>query len=65
MGWPSFWKPGLRLVNHTDKTYGMVRTETRCARAMPIWDMSLKMGRPRLDYVLHEFGGAGFEAGRE
>ena len=33
-GWPSFWKPvdESAVVNHADKTYGMVRTETRCAR---------------------------------
>lgn len=33
-GWPSFYKPvdEAAVVNHADKTYGMVRTETRCAR---------------------------------
>src|SRR3954452_14980615 len=32
-GWPSFYKPvdEAAVVNHTDKTYGMVRTEPRCA----------------------------------
>ncbi len=32
-GWPSFYKPldSAPIVEKTDKTYGMVRTETRCA----------------------------------
>lgn len=33
-GWPSFWKPIDQgaIAEETDKTYGMVRTEARCAR---------------------------------
>jgi len=27
-GWPSFWQP----VDESDRTYGMVRTEARCAK---------------------------------
>jgi peptide-methionine (R)-S-oxide reductase len=32
-GWPSFYKPldSAPIVEKTDKTYGMARTETRCA----------------------------------
>jgi peptide-methionine (R)-S-oxide reductase len=32
-GWPSFWKPvdEAAVVTDSDSTYGMVRTEARCA----------------------------------
>ncbi len=32
-GWPSFWQPvdEAAVVNHTDQSYGMVRTEARCS----------------------------------
>jgi peptide-methionine (R)-S-oxide reductase len=33
-GWPSFWEPisSDRVTLHTDNSYGMIRTEARCAR---------------------------------
>jgi peptide-methionine (R)-S-oxide reductase len=33
-GWPSFWRPIDQgaVAEETDRTYGMVRTEARCAR---------------------------------
>ncbi|MBV9268995.1 MAG: peptide-methionine (R)-S-oxide reductase MsrB [Acidobacteriaceae bacterium] len=33
-GWPSFWEPIARqnVVNHSDLSVGMMRTEVRCAR---------------------------------
>ena len=33
-GWPSFWAPGEqgRVIEHTDNTFGMPRTEVICAR---------------------------------
>jgi peptide-methionine (R)-S-oxide reductase len=33
-GWPSFWQPIAKenVVDRSDFTYGMVRTEVRCAR---------------------------------
>ncbi len=33
-GWPSFWEPISpdRVTLHTDSSYGMIRTEARCAR---------------------------------
>lgn len=33
-GWPSFWEPleATRIEEHLDTSYGMQRTEIRCAR---------------------------------
>jgi peptide-methionine (R)-S-oxide reductase len=33
-GWPSFYEPVAEeaVATHTDKSYGMVRTEARCAK---------------------------------
>jgi peptide-methionine (R)-S-oxide reductase len=33
-GWPSFWQPlgESAVATHSDRAYGMVRTEARCAR---------------------------------
>ncbi len=33
-GWPSFYQPadGSKVEEHKDSTYGMVRTEARCAK---------------------------------
>jgi len=33
-GWPSFWQPldKTAVDEHTDTTYGMTRTEVRCAK---------------------------------
>ena len=33
-GWPSFYRPAEqgKVVEHKDSTYGMVRTEVRCAK---------------------------------
>jgi peptide-methionine (R)-S-oxide reductase len=33
-GWPSFWQPvdPSKVEEHTDGSYGMVRTEARCGR---------------------------------
>jgi len=33
-GWPSFWAPSdpTHVANHTDMSFGMMRTETTCAR---------------------------------
>jgi peptide-methionine (R)-S-oxide reductase len=33
-GWPSFWQPvaGQNIVEHVDRTYGMIRTGLSCAR---------------------------------
>ena len=32
-GWPSFWTPanGAAVTTHEDRSYGMVRTEVKCA----------------------------------
>jgi peptide-methionine (R)-S-oxide reductase len=33
-GWPSFWQPIAKqnVVNHQDSSFGMIRTEVRCAK---------------------------------
>ena len=33
-GWPSFWRPADKgaVLERSDSTYGMVRTEVRCSR---------------------------------
>ncbi len=33
-GWPSFWQPASRgaVTEHRDRTFGIERTEVRCAR---------------------------------
>ncbi len=33
-GWPSFYKPGAasNVIEHRDSTFGMARTEVRCAK---------------------------------
>ena len=46
-GWPSFFKPVEegKVEEHKDSSYGMVRTEARCASAAPISGMCLRMVR--------------------
>src|SRR5437879_9487145 len=49
-GWPSFYKPTTEsgVIEHRDTQYGRVRTEVRCANAMPIWATSSRTAqRPR------------------
>jgi Conserved domain frequently associated with peptide methionine sulfoxide reductase len=48
-GWPSFFEPFARenVLEITDKSYGMVRTEIRCARCGGIWGMSSLTGLHR------------------
>ena len=53
-GWPSFYQPfdpeHLRYIS--DESHGMIRTEIRCSAVAVIWDMSLRMARPRRDVVI-------------
>jgi len=59
-GWPSFFKPleDGAVVNHSDQSYGMARTEARCSKCN-----ARRWSRTDGTALLHEFRGAGFEAG--
>jgi len=48
-GWPSFTKPvdAQRVVNHSDVSFGMTRTEVRSKTATRTWVTSSKMVRAR------------------
>ena len=66
-GWPSFSQPVEEgaVATHTDRTYGMSRTEVKCSRCDAHLGHVFR-GWPSSDWaaLLHELGGAGFEARR-
>src|SRR5215471_1469700 len=50
-GWPSFYAPISRanIIEETDRSLGMVRTEVKCHRVVRTLGTYLTMGRNRLD----------------
>ena len=46
-GWPSFFKPAgeSKVAEHKDRSYGMVRTEARCATCGATWCWSRPQAR--------------------